>query len=528
MSDSAEDLRRRLDALAVKPPADPEARLAQVESLIARFEPDLLRCELANRLVCLDSASGGLILQLVEAVGDETLLRCLAASLEAQPDLEPGRMWEALELLQGSRALDDHPELRAALDDWTEMLEAEDDGEGAIAELARLLDDDDDPGVVAVVLAALQGVEPAHRPSLLGSLAREHPGPGLTQLLRLLVHARDPLTRNAALDALDSLDPNEPTVRTAWRRLVDEHPDAGVAARSGDALARSLDSAQAESRQLASADSGPLDALVTEVDGRGLATIVLRGHPRDGRYATAAFQCDMLSGVVQVAGQIDTTEAPGIAWFQTLLTRPDRDAIAGRPALALRLLAGALSIPSRPVPLDLPFWLESTLGRITLPAQRMALGAFDEFSRGPTAEVSQLAAARVLEACPGWLDDSDTAYNLAEELLLRQGPLDLDPKRDAGAIRILFESELSGCIERHRRMLLWMAAFWQDAGSHDLAVAAWTLGTNLDEAGQATPGQPYLQELAIRSLTRAQANLLAGIDLRDPAARQRLASTAWP
>ena len=70
-------------------------------------------------------------------------------------------------------------------------------------------------------------------------------------------------------------------------------------------------------------------------------------------------------------------------------------------------------------------------------------------------------ALAVLDACPDWLDDSALTYELAEEILLREGDAAPDPRRDAGAYRFLFEHRLNGRLETYRRMLLWMSGFWR-------------------------------------------------------------------
>jgi hypothetical protein len=532
MSTAANELRQQLEALAAANLAAPNASsLEPIERIVSRFEPEVIRAALAERLHDLRGDYGGILLRLVEAVGDEPLLQRLADALEAQPGLAPARMWEALELLQGSPVLTEHPELQAAHDDWAEILEAdaEDDGEGLIAELASLLDEDDDPTqMVASLLDGLQHVESEHRAALIASLADRPTSPGLVHLLRLLAHATDPATRASALDALLGLNHESPLVLIAWRKLVAEHPEAAVAARASDALAHYGASKPVEPGLLP-AHSDPLaDALLTAADGWGLATIALRGRTIDGRYATVALRCDLMGGVVELAGQLDASEGPGLAWFDDLLARPDCDAIAGRPALTVGLLAGLLTLEGARTPLDLPFWLEQTLGRPALAGHPVGLGLLGPDPAGLDAAESRRAAARVLDACPSWADDSDTVYDLAEELLLRHGSGRPDPQRDAGAIRILFEHELCNLIERHRRMLLWMSVFWQTSGSLDLAADTRSLGAQLDEPGQATPGQPYLLELGLRSLFQAQKNLETGIDLRDPATRRQAADSVWP
>ncbi len=120
----------------------------------------------------------------------------------------------------------------------------------------------------------------------------------------------------------------------------------------------------------------------------------------------------------------------------------------------------------------------------------------------------------MLEACPGWLDDSALTYQIAEEIALREVDPTPDSKRDAGAYRYLFEHRLQGQLELFRRMQLWMASFWQSSGDHDLGRSALSLSWQLSDAQHAVPGHPFTVALTTRSLSAAQVNLRAGIDPR--------------
>ncbi len=120
----------------------------------------------------------------------------------------------------------------------------------------------------------------------------------------------------------------------------------------------------------------------------------------------------------------------------------------------------------------------------------------------------------MLDSCPTWLDDSGLTYEIAEEIALREIDRSPDPKRDAGAYRYLFEHGLQGQLELFRRMLLWMASFWQATGDHDLGRSALALAGQLSDAQHAVPGHPFTVALTTRSLLAAQAHLRAGIDPR--------------
>jgi hypothetical protein len=108
-------------------------------------------------------------------------------------------------------------------------------------------------------------------------------------------------------------------------------------------------------------------------------------------------------------------------------------------------------------------------------------------------------------------------YELAEEILLREGTTPPNPSRDAGAYRYLFEHHLRGQLEHYRRMLFWMASFWQAAGDTDLGQSALGLAWQLSDAQHLVPAHPFTVAVTTRSLTVAQENLRRGIDPR-PAA----------
>jgi hypothetical protein len=119
-------------------------------------------------------------------------------------------------------------------------------------------------------------------------------------------------------------------------------------------------------------------------------------------------------------------------------------------------------------------------------------------------------AELVLDACPNWLDESDLTIEIAREITLREGDREPDPQRDAGAYRYLFEHRLLGQLELYRRMLYWMASFWQAAGAEELGQSALALAAQLSDAEYAVPGHPFTVALTTRSLKLAQARLRGG------------------
>ena len=172
--------------------------------------------------------------------------------------------------------------------------------------------------------------------------------------------------------------------------------------------------------------------------------------------------------------------------------------------LALGLLAACLSlIPgpfgARPV----VEWLELTLGSRF---ERQPFPARTATEPEPAGQFGSLRRAghRGSRACPTWFDRSPLTFELAEEILLREGRVASDPERDSGAFRFLFEHGLIHQLELYRRMLLWMAWFWTCSGQADLAESAGILAWQLADEQFAVPSHPFAAGLMARSLDEAQ------------------------
>ena len=84
----------------------------------------------------------------------------------------------------------------------------------------------------------------------------------------------------------------------------------------------------------------------------------------------------------------------------------------------------------------------------------------------------------------------------------------------AGRFRYLFEHRFLSQLELYRRMLYWMASFWQAAGREYLGQSASALAEQLSDAQHSVPSHPFTVELITRSLLAAQANLDQGNDPR--------------
>jgi hypothetical protein len=166
-------------------------------------------------------------------------------------------------------------------------------------------------------------------------------------------------------------------------------------------------------------------------------------------------------------------------------------------------------------PPALRYWLEQTTpaGFRPLPFPAPFPG-WDPSSLPPDEMPARVRA--VLEACPTWFDDSALTYEMAEEIALREGdamPMP-DPRRDAGAYRYLFEHRLQRQLELYRRMLYWMASFWQASGQLELGRSALALAWQLSDAQHEVPGHPFTVALITRSLEIAQTRLRQGLDPR--------------
>jgi hypothetical protein len=454
-----------LDAFAQHPEWDEPRRDAEVERLITRFPPDQLRAALGARLGDLDSSAGEPLLRMVEALATPELLERLAEALLAQPRLSPERAWAALTLLSDAGLLDRCPELAERWDDLNELLEEDDSLEQLAAQI------EDDPEGMALALQGLAAIEPEVRAEIIGGLSQlgREPGPQMLEFLRLLSFAHEPATRAAALGALGGLRTTRlPAARPAPRLL---------------------------------------HSLVTALDGDGRGLVGLSATDGTAR-SSAAFVCDVRHGVAEVFGEV-VDESPLAEAFLHELAGSNARHVRDAPGLAEGLLQGSLLLCGPATTPALRYWLERTLGPAVQP--RAFPTPFPDWD--PTTMAAEEMAGRaelVLEACPTWRDGSDLTHEIALELLLRAGDSPPDPHRDAGAHRYLFEHQLRGQLELYRRMLLWMASFWQASGDPERGQAALALAVQLSDEQHAVPGHPFTVALLTRSLTAAQADLRSG------------------
>jgi hypothetical protein len=442
-----------------------------------------------SRLGRLDGGDAEAILRLVEAFGDERLFVELAEAVQAQPDLPAERAWEALALLDARGMIEGYP---ALLERWEDLNETIED-DASLETLAAQLEEEPDGSWVA--LQGLSAVEPEVRAEIIAGLADLPGGPGLVSFLRLLAFAHDPTTRWAALDALDDRPDDDPGVRDAWRAIAETHPHPGVVERAREKLGDDVGTTNVPMR---------LDvprvvrSLITAVDGEGRATIVLASREGE-RWAGAAFLCHVLRGVIDVVGQDGLGDSGLDEGFAALNEQTRSDVLEGMPELALRLLAGSLSLCGPETTPALRYWIERTAGPSFRADPKLRLFGDWDPSSLPFHEMPARARA-VLAACPLWPDSSDLTTDLAREISLREGGGAPDPKRDSGAYRYLFEHRLAPRTELYQRMLFWMAAFWGGAGERELGQTSLALAWQLADAQHSVPSHPFFVEFTTMSL----------------------------
>ena len=489
-----------LDALRDLRASGEEARDAQLSRIVERFPAERLREAVRGRLRRLGGEDGEAILRLVEAYATPELLKELAGAIEDQPGLSPERSWEALSLLEGAGLLEAHPALAERWEELNESLESDDALETLVGQL------EEEPEGSWVALQGLGAVEPEVRSEIIAGLAGFPSGPGLIAFLRLLTFAHDPTTRAAALDALAGRAEFDDEHRFAWAEIAHDHPDPDVRDRASHLLepdpGRSIAEALGRPER---ANPRPVGHLVTALDGAGRGSILVASVDR-GRFVVATFLCDVWRGVVDVVGQVDDDPSLVATVFEEFEATTDRDFVRDAPGLAEGLLAGSLLLCGSDTNPVLRYWLERAVGPEFQPRPFGGL-VRDEELASHALEAMDEPARSILDACPDWVDASDLTYDIAEEVALRAGEAPPDPRRDAGAYRYLFEHRLHGRLEHYRRMLLWMASFWQSSGDPELARSSLALAWQLSDPQHAVPAHPFTVALTTRSLVAAQEDI---------------------
>ena len=373
---------------------------------------------------------------------------------------------------------------------------------------------DHDPGESWRAFKGLESVDVETRLKIIEGLAELDPGPGVMGLLDLLASEGDDLTRQAATIAREQLSRDEPESAAgeiASEPAEEEQADEGTGERAshGDGRSREIvlrGEGPHPNRAITRWWEGPrlnlMDSLVTAVDGAGRGAIGL-SVSREGRRATALFLCDVVEGVQTAIGQVEEESAQAgelLSEYRASAIVPGLD---GAGELGLRLLSGELMLNALPIPEQVAHWLEQTLGS-SFKAQ-----AFPAPNVGgdlePTGNAEMLhRAEQIFDACPTWLDSSALTFELAEEIVLREGRTTADPRRDSGAFRFLFEHRIIHRLEQYGRMLLWMSGFWQQANESALARSARMFAIQLSDEGNTVPAHPFAMVLSARSLNAAQ------------------------
>ena len=493
------------DAIRDHPEWTDRRRAEELDLLVRRFPPELCITAVQKRLGDLHGGDAEPMLRLIEAHPSPELLRELAEALEAQVDLAPERAWDALALLDGQGMLEGYP---ALFERWQELNEAFDE-DGSIHELAEGLEAD--PDGIWLALQGLGAVEPEVRAEIVASLARAPHGPGLIEFFRLLCYSHDPTTQTAALDALGSLEGRDPRVAAAWSAIANDPPGPEASSRSARWLGTG-GLARTSSRTLDLPAPKLTRVMVTALDSHGRGAVVLSTES-GGSHMTVAFLCDVEQGVREAIGQVSYDRDVTDAFFNEVAGQPDRECIEGASELALDLLAGGLLLCGTETSPALRYWLEQTVGPRFRPRPVPVPFPGWDPSSVPFDEIPECART-VLAALPTWLDASRLTYDLAEEIVLREGDSPPDPRRDSGAYRYMFEHRLVGQLELYRRMFSWMAAFWEAAGDLKRGKSALALAKQLSDPQHAVPAHPFTIALTTRSLSAAQANLRNGIDPR--------------
>ena len=446
---SATELNAALSAVDAAAPLSDDETDAVLEHLVAAFEPEQLANGLRQAVERLDGSRGDIVLRLAEALGDDSVLARLAATLMEHEGLSAERRWEALAVLEHFGRLEHEPELA---DQWAELEALLDQEDATIDELVTELESD--PDDLDSALAALDAVEPEIRGKILAELANRTQSPAV---LRFLDRVGETMNDGA---------PAPPLPATRFERSL-SHSDSHEGA-------------------------------FTAIDRRGIGTILLGGATDRGE-AVALFTCDVRRGITQVVGRTVGTRCGTRQAVDEFVAQCDEEP-ATDAGTAAALLAAAYPLDPSP-PEIVEEWVRVVLGNVA--GSALILPGFTEYDSEDD-ETPRQSALRVLRASDCWLVDSAIVREIAVELQMRPDGGEPDPDRDVGAYRFLFEHVFLHELELDRRKLEWMTAFWAAVGDRTTAHCAWRIAAELAVEENATPAHPFLVERTTLSLLAAQ------------------------
>ena len=472
-ADGIEEPGAFLDAIDPGTPSDDRAIALMLDLLIGKHASDRLASAILPRLGDLRGVRGELILGLVEGLARDDLWDALADAIVTQPDLAADRAWMALEVLEGTGRIEERPslmELREEMDD----LIADD---AALSDLASEIEAD--PQTIPAALDALSRIELDIRLEIIAGLGREPASKSLITLLEGLAESRDHSTREVSAQALNS-------VRARYGR--------------GEV--------EAANREVATVHPSPLmlASVIGPLDGEGRGTIALVAATAE-HAVVLRFDCGVLGGLAAASLEGPYTHDEAISRWSEIAESLGSEASRQCPISAWLLLTGAAWLSGETLDEDVRTALVAAFGEgfaarpVFAPPQTSRRDA--EVGRDTRTEVRAVLARR-----PLWRDESDLARRLAVEMRMRDGDLSADPVRDPGPFRVLFEGRILGRIELYRRMLLWSAMVWQEAGESELSDAARRIAEGMTDPQNAVPGYPFAEELMIRSLSDAVSDKL--------------------
>ena len=307
-----------------------------------------------------------------------------------------------------------------------------------------------DPWECRQAFEGLESLDVATRVSVIEGLAGIRPGAGVVRLLQLLATSENAETREAALAVQQTLDAGERHALESSGREAGLPDDA-------DAWPTPtvLDVPPAAVREFAIVGHHHrprlVNCLVTAVDGQGRGSVAISANRRIPNVARQSSSATWNMGSSRRSVKSSRSPGPPVRCSTKPGSRREVWASRASPSSHSGLLAGCLSLsgaaPARPV----MEWMDRRSA--DFPPQPFPAPAMESRSESIAGAELMQRADEVLRACPSWLDRSPLTFELAEEVCLRESRMAVDPQRDSGAFRFLFEHRIIQRLELYRRML---------------------------------------------------------------------------